>query len=77
MNLSNLYEPVPEGVSREMSQSTVTLPLCSSCNRPIKPAERAAKFHCPNCHETLLWRCEKCRKFSRRYKCVNCSFEGP
>ena len=60
-----------------MSQTTVTLPLCSSCNRPVKPAERATKFHCPNCHETLVWRCEKCRKFSRPYKCVNCGFEGP
>jgi hypothetical protein len=60
-----------------MSQSTISLPLCSSCNRPVKPAERATKFYCPNCHETLIWRCEKCRKFSRRYKCVNCGFEGP
>jgi Zn-ribbon RNA-binding protein len=62
---------------REMSQGTVTLPLCNSCNRPIKPAERAVHFNCPNCHETVIWRSEKCRKFSRRYKCLNCGFEGP
>jgi len=43
----------------------------------VKPGERASKFYCPNCHEVLIWRCEKCRKFSRRYKCVNCGFEGP
>lgn len=60
-----------------MSQATVSLPLCSSCNRPVKPAERATKFNCPSCHEKLIWRCEKCRKFSRRYKCSNCGFEGP
>jgi Zn-ribbon RNA-binding protein len=60
-----------------MSQSTVTLPLCTSCNRPVKPAERAAKFNCPDCNVQLIWRCEKCRKFSRRYKCQNCGFEGP
>ncbi len=60
-----------------MSQSTISLPLCSSCNRPVKPGERATKFYCPNCHQVLIWRCEKCRKFSRRYKCSNCGFEGP
>lgn len=60
-----------------MSQGTVTLPLCNSCNRPIKPAERAVHFNCPNCHETVIWRSEKCRTFSRHYKCVNCGFEGP
>jgi len=43
----------------------------------VKPAERAAKFNCPNCNEELIWRCEKCRKFSRHYKCANCGFEGP
>jgi Zn-ribbon RNA-binding protein len=60
-----------------MSQTTVSLPICNSCNRPVKPAERAVKFYCPNCHETIIWRSEKCRKFSRHYKCTNCAFEGP
>jgi predicted RNA-binding Zn-ribbon protein involved in translation (DUF1610 family) len=60
-----------------MAQTTVTLPLCNSCNKPVKPGERATKFYCPNCHEVLIWRCEKCRKFSRPYKCQNCGFEGP
>jgi hypothetical protein len=41
------------------------------------PAEKASKFYCPNCHQVFVWRCEKCRKFSRRYKCINCGFEGP
>ncbi|MDA4127988.1 MAG: zinc finger domain-containing protein [Thaumarchaeota archaeon] len=60
-----------------MSQQSISLPSCVSCNRPIMPGERAAKFDCPNCHEVLLWRCQKCRKFSRAYACVNCAFEGP
>jgi len=41
------------------------------------PGERAVKFYCPNCHEVLIWRCQKCRKFTRKYKCSNCGFEGP
>ena len=44
---------------------------------PIMPGEAASKFHCPSCSQVFVWRCEKCRKFSRRYKCVNCGFEGP
>lgn len=60
-----------------MAQASTTLPLCTSCNKPVKPGERATKFLCPNCHEALIWRGEKCRKFSRPYKCPNCGFEGP
>jgi predicted RNA-binding Zn-ribbon protein involved in translation (DUF1610 family) len=60
-----------------MSTTTISLPLCASCSRPVKPGERAVKFLCPNCHQVLIWRCEKCRKFSRRYKCSDCGFEGP
>ncbi|HEY4673615.1 MAG: zinc finger domain-containing protein [Thaumarchaeota archaeon] len=59
-----------------MSQ-TQTLPVCSSCNKPVLPGEKAVKFYCPECGESLMWRCEKCRKFSREYKCVNCGFQGP
>ncbi len=60
-----------------MDQESITLPLCTSCNRPVMPGERAVKFYCPNCHEVLIWRCQKCRKFTRKYKCSNCGFEGP
>ncbi|MGI0080062.1 MAG: zinc finger domain-containing protein [Nitrososphaerales archaeon] len=55
----------------------IQLPVCTSCNRPIMPGEHAVKFYCPNCGEVLIWRNEKCRRFSRPYKCVNCSYEGP
>ncbi|HEY4699061.1 MAG TPA: zinc finger domain-containing protein [Nitrososphaerales archaeon] len=53
------------------------LPSCTSCNRPIMPNEKSSKFQCPECGNNILWRCEKCRTFSREYRCVNCGFEGP
>jgi predicted RNA-binding Zn-ribbon protein involved in translation (DUF1610 family) len=55
----------------------LSLPSCTSCNRPIMPGENAVKFFCPNCGQVLIWRCEKDRKFSREYKCINCGFIGP
>ncbi|MBI2183925.1 MAG: DUF1610 domain-containing protein [Thaumarchaeota archaeon] len=60
-----------------MSQGQLQFPACTSCNRPITPGEKAVKFYCPECGEVLIWRCEKCRKFSRSFKCINCGFEGP
>ena len=60
-----------------MSQSTVALPLCSSCNRPVKPGERATKFYCPDCHEVLMWRGEERRKLFAREKVVHHGLEGP
>ena len=53
------------------------LPTCTSCNRPIMPGGLSVKFQCPNCNENTVWRCAKCRKFSRLYACSDCSFEGP
>ncbi|RLE59475.1 MAG: hypothetical protein DRJ32_04545, partial [Thermoprotei archaeon] len=29
--------------------SSITVPICSSCGRPIPPHERGVKFRCPNC----------------------------
>jgi len=52
-------------------------PVCSSCNKAIDPRERAVKFYCPDCGKVLIWRCERCRKLARNYKCENCGFEGP
>jgi len=53
------------------------LPECTSCNKPISPRERTVRFNCPGCGEIIITRCQKCRKFSRPYKCVNCGQEGP
>ena len=58
-------------------QQSAQLPVCSSCNKPIMPGDKASRFNCPECGDILVWRCEKCRKFSREYRCINCGFEGP
>ncbi|MHA1595953.1 MAG: zinc finger domain-containing protein [Candidatus Baldrarchaeia archaeon] len=52
-------------------------PVCSSCGRPILVDEACVKFPCPNCGQIILWRCEKCKKLTRPYKCPNCDFIGP
>ncbi|MEM0240786.1 MAG: zinc finger domain-containing protein [Candidatus Nezhaarchaeales archaeon] len=53
------------------------LPLCSSCKRPITPGTKGTKFYCPNCGESLFWRCWYCRKHAKPYKCPKCGFQGP
>ncbi|MCF2139277.1 MAG: zinc finger domain-containing protein [Candidatus Lokiarchaeota archaeon] len=50
---------------------------CTSCGKMIQPNENAVHFACPNCGDVLLWRCERCRRFARPYKCPKCGFEGP
>ncbi|MEM0286731.1 MAG: zinc finger domain-containing protein [Nitrososphaerota archaeon] len=61
----------------EVSLPAIRPPICSSCNRTINPRENAVKFYCPDCGKVLIWRCERCRKLARPYKCENCGFEGP
>ena len=56
---------------------TVRMPSCNWCGRMILPREGAVKFPCPQCGETIIWRCEKCRGFGRPYKCQKCGFSGP
>ncbi|MHA1379994.1 MAG: zinc finger domain-containing protein [Candidatus Helarchaeota archaeon] len=50
---------------------------CSGCGRIIESTNKAVKFNCPNCGEFEIWRCERCRKFSRNYRCPKCDFIGP
>ncbi|MFW9944668.1 MAG: zinc finger domain-containing protein [Candidatus Sifarchaeia archaeon] len=50
---------------------------CTSCHRSISPQEDSVKFLCPSCGDLMIWRCEVCRRFSVKYTCPNCSFEGP
>jgi len=57
--------------------SSIKLPVCTSCNKPIAPFERAVRFKCPNCGAIIIWRCEKCRKLVNTYTCPNCGFVGP
>jgi len=58
-------------------QTTTTMPTCTSCHRIIAPTTEATKFPCPNCGEIIIWRCSKCRKFGRPYRCPKCGFTGP
>ncbi|MFQ6084720.1 MAG: zinc finger domain-containing protein [Candidatus Bathyarchaeia archaeon] len=53
------------------------MPNCTSCNKPIKPWEKSVRFSCPNCGEVTIRRCERCRLFSRGYRCPKCGFRGP
>ncbi|MGQ9596863.1 MAG: zinc finger domain-containing protein [Thermoproteota archaeon] len=48
-----------------------------SCGRPIDPHERYIRFTCLNCGEVTLWRCERCRTFSRELKCPKCGYQYP
>ncbi|MCC6013085.1 MAG: zinc finger domain-containing protein [Candidatus Verstraetearchaeota archaeon] len=57
--------------------SNLELPICSSCRSPILPHEKGVKMFCPNCGETVFWRCRKCRILVNSYKCVKCGFVGP
>ncbi|MDH5450172.1 MAG: zinc finger domain-containing protein [Candidatus Bathyarchaeota archaeon] len=57
--------------------TTITIPTCTSCHRTIPPETEATKFPCPNCGEIIIWRCSRCRKFGRPYKCPKCGFTGP
>ncbi|RDE17923.1 MAG: RNA-binding protein [Candidatus Thorarchaeota archaeon] len=50
---------------------------CTSCHSSISPRENCVKFQCPSCGEFTIWRCESCRRFSNRYKCPSCGFDGP
>ena len=52
-------------------------PKCTSCNKIITHFENAVRFYCPNCGKAIIWRCEKCRKFSRKYTCPSCGYVGP
>lgn len=55
----------------------LSVPICSSCGRPIPPYTRGVSFKCPNCGEVTIWRCEKCRKLVNPYVCPKCGFKGP
>ncbi|MHA1792305.1 MAG: zinc finger domain-containing protein [Promethearchaeota archaeon] len=50
---------------------------CSGCGQLIHPTENAVSFPCPNCGDTQIWRCEKCRRFAHPYTCIKCNATGP
>jgi predicted RNA-binding Zn-ribbon protein involved in translation (DUF1610 family) len=57
--------------------SSLRVPVCTSCHKPIAPYARGVRFVCPNCGEIEIWRCEKCRKQGNTYVCPKCGFVGP
>jgi len=52
-------------------------PVCTSCNRPVKPGEKATAFPCPSCGRYEIVRCRKCKVMSVPYTCPVCGFTGP
>ena len=57
--------------------STISLPTCNGCNRPIMPNDKCVKFNCPECGNDLIWRCSSCRQAAISYTCPSCGFIGP
>ncbi|MFB6075955.1 MAG: zinc finger domain-containing protein [Candidatus Aenigmatarchaeota archaeon] len=50
---------------------------CSSCGTNLVSEDNFVRFKCPNCGETEIIRCEKCRRMKNKYTCEECGFEGP
>jgi len=57
--------------------SSISLPTCSCCMRPIMPNDKCVKFNCPDCGAELIWRCQSCRESARTYTCSACNVTGP
>ncbi|MCI4318211.1 MAG: zinc finger domain-containing protein [Thermoplasmata archaeon] len=49
---------------------------CSSCGLALS-GRGATHFTCPQCSETTLGRCSRCRDQSVLFRCPKCGFEGP
>lgn len=50
---------------------------CMSCKKRITNTIGTVRFPCPKCGEYEIIRCMHCRQLAAKYKCANCSFEGP
>jgi len=51
-------------------------PRCSSCGVALL-GRGATHFPCPDCGQTSIGRCARCRDQSVSYKCSACGFQGP
>ncbi|MHC1635322.1 MAG: HVO_2753 family zinc finger protein [Candidatus Methanospirareceae archaeon] len=49
---------------------------CTSCGVKLTGVGFTV-FPCPNCGQSEIRRCAKCRKQSNLYRCEICGFEGP
>jgi len=50
---------------------------CISCKISIANNRGSVIFTCPKCGEYEIIRCQHCRAIAAKFKCPNCSFEGP
>jgi predicted RNA-binding Zn-ribbon protein involved in translation (DUF1610 family) len=50
---------------------------CVTCSVNLSTVKGSIRFKCPNCGEEDIYRCSKCRKSSKPWKCAKCGFEGP
>lgn len=50
---------------------------CNSCGINLIGSDDFVKFQCPQCGETTIIRCRKCRRKKNTYRCEKCGFEGP
>ncbi|RLJ02838.1 MAG: RNA-binding protein [Candidatus Aenigmatarchaeota archaeon] len=51
--------------------------VCSTCGVNLISEDDFVRFECPNCGETEIIRCKKCRRVKNHYKCEKCGFVGP
>ena len=50
---------------------------CTTCGANLDAEEIKVEFPCPNCGESTIGRCQRCKKLSREYACPKCGFVGP
>jgi Zn-ribbon RNA-binding protein len=50
---------------------------CITCKVSLANNKGAVKFLCPGCGKYEITRCGHCREIVAKYKCPECSFEGP
>ncbi|MCL4324171.1 MAG: zinc finger domain-containing protein [Candidatus Thermoplasmatota archaeon] len=56
--------------------SATELKSCTSCGVPLV-GRGSAYFPCPQCGNTTVGRCARCRDQSVEYTCPACGFVGP
>ncbi|MDP6304167.1 MAG: zinc finger domain-containing protein, partial [Candidatus Nitrosopelagicus sp.] len=44
----------------DSNSPSISLPVCSGCNKHIMPGDKNVKFNCPECNNELIWRCGSC-----------------
>lgn len=50
---------------------------CTTCGENLLTEDKFVRFKCPECGETEIVRCKRCRRLKNPYECEKCGFEGP